>query len=296
MQQVKQPPPPLRLFVPDVPVALEKVILRTLEKNPTRRFQSAEALAQALTAAWAAKSTADAATQASHEVHPAPTAPVPLRIMLADDHTVLRKTLINLLSQRDEFIVVGEAGDGQTALDLALQIQPDVLLLDLNMPIKGGLDILPDIRRQAPNVKVLVLTGREEDWYIMRALRAGAHGYILKSSNESELMDGIIKVTQGHMVLGQGVAEKVVTGMLRLPNDPQKLTDSERQILLLIAGGFDNEQISERLGLPMPDFVEALARAMDKMKAKDRHAAALQALRNGDILLDELQTLTQMGS
>ena len=216
--------------------------------------------------------------------------------MLADDHTVLRKTLINLLSQRDEFIVVGEAGDGQTALDLALQIQPDVLLLDLNMPIKGGLDILPDIRRQAPNIKVLVLTGRDEDWYITQALRAGAHGYLLKSSSESDLIDGIIKVTQGHLVLGQGVAEKVVTGMLRLPDDPQKLTDSERQILLLIAGGFDNEQISERLGLPMPDFVEALARAMDKMKAKDRHAAALQALRNGDILLDELQTLTQMGS
>ena len=296
MQHVKQPPPPLRLFVADIPVALENVILKTLEKNPTHRFQSADALAQALTAALGGQATADAATQASHAVHPAPTAPVLLRIMLADDHTVLRKTLINLLSQRDEFVVVGEAGDGQTALDLALQIQPDVLLLDLNMPIKGGLDILPDIRRQAPNIKVLVLTGRDEDWYITQALRAGAHGYLLKSSSESDLIDGIIKVTQGHLVLGQGVAEKVVTGMLRLPDDPQKLTDTERQILLLIAGGFDNEQISERLNLPMPDFVEALARAMDKMKAKDRHAAALQALRNGDILLDELQTLTQMGS
>jgi DNA-binding NarL/FixJ family response regulator/tRNA A-37 threonylcarbamoyl transferase component Bud32 len=296
MQHVKQAPPPPRLFVPDLPVGLENVILKTLEKNPAHRFQSGEALALALTAAVRGETAADVPTRASHAVHVEQTERAPLRIMLADDHAVLRKTLVNFLSLRDEFIVVGEAGDGQAALDLALQIQPDVLLLDLNMPIKGGLDILPDIRQQAPNIKVLVLTGRDEDWYITQALRAGAHGYLLKASSESDLIDGIIKVMQGHLVLGQGVAEKVVSGMLKQPDDPRKLNDMERQILLLIAGGYDNEQISERLNLDMPELIEVLARAMDKMKAKDRHAAALQALRNGDILLDELQTLSQSGS
>src|SRR5690606_787751 len=87
----------------------------------------------------------------------------PLRILLADDHTLLRKTLVSYLEQRDDFVVVGEASNGEEALRLTLELQPNVLILDLNMPGKGGLDILPDLREQAPNIKVLVLTGRNED-------------------------------------------------------------------------------------------------------------------------------------
>ena len=293
MQHVKQPPAPLRLLNADVPVALENVILKALEKNPTRRFQSAGAFAQALNAALNPESASEAPTQGAQSVH-APVAQErpPLRVALADDHTVLRKTLVNFLSQRDEFIVLGEASDGNGALRLALELQPDVLLLDLNMPGRGGLDVLPEIKAKAPNVKVLVLTGRDEEWYITQALKAGANGYVLKSANESDLMDAIIKVSQGSLVLGQGVAEKVVTGMLKPRSDASQLTDDERQILLLIAGGYDNDQIAVRLNLPMPTLIESLARAMDKMKAKDRHAAALQALRQGVILLDELQSLS----
>ena len=270
------------------------MILKALEKNPARRFQSAGAFAQALSASLGPENGSEAPTQSAHSVHSTASVPgvVPLRIALADDHTVLRKTLVNFLSQRDEFIVLGEAGDGDGALRLALELQPDVLLLDLNMPGRGGLEVLPEIRAKAPNVKVLVLTGRDEEWYITQALKAGANGYILKSASESDLMDAILKVSQGNLVLGQGVAEKVVTGMLKPRNQPTQLTDDERQILLLIAGGYDNDQIAERMGIEMPTLIESLARAMDKMKAKDRHAAALQALRQGVILLDELQSLS----
>ncbi|MBI1259640.1 MAG: protein kinase [Chloroflexi bacterium] len=293
MQHVKQPPAPLRLLNADVPVALENVILKALEKNPTRRFQSAGAFAQALSAALLPESPSDSPTQPAQSVHaPSPQERPPLRVALADDHTVLRKTLVNFLSQRDEFLVLGEASDGNGALRLAVELEPDVLLLDLNMPGRGGLDVLPEIKEKAPNVKVLVLTGRDEEWYITQALKAGANGYVLKSASESDLMDAIIKVSQGTLVLGQGVAEKVVTGMLKPRSDASQLTDDERQILLLIAGGYDNDQIAERLNLPMPTLIESLARAMDKMKAKDRHAAALQALRQGVILLDELQSLS----
>jgi DNA-binding NarL/FixJ family response regulator len=137
-----------------------------------------------------------------------------------------------------------------------------------------------------------VLTGRDEEWYITQALRAGAHGYVLKSSSETDLIDAILKVSQGTLVLGQGVAEKVVTGLFKPQTDPHRLTDDERQVLLMIAGGMDNDQIAERLNLPMPSLIETLARAMDKMRAKDRHAAALHALRQGYILLDELQSLS----
>lgn len=295
MQHVKQPPPPPRLVVPTLPVSLEAVILKALEKNPVRRFQTCAALAQALTASLRAEQH-EAPTQPASPVKPnvsannLPEARAPLRVLVADDHTMLRKTLINFLSQHDELIVIGEAGDGESALNQVLSLLPDVLLLDLNMPIRGGLEILPDVRRQAPNVKVLVLTGRDEDWYITQALRAGAHGYMLKSASETDLLDGINKVVQGHLVLGQGVAEKVVSGMLNR-GEVGKLTDSERQLLLLVAGGYDNEAIAERMGLPMPTVIETLAKAIDKMKARDRHAAALQALRQGYILLDELQSL-----
>lgn len=301
MQHVKQPVPPPRLIVPALPVALEGIILKSLEKNPVRRYQSAESMAQALHAALRSDTsrsdnTNEAPTQPSRAVRSDAPAlitsdtPAPIRVFVADDHTMLRKTLINFLSQHDEIMIIGEAGDGETAFQQVLALQPDVLLLDLNMPIKGGLEILPDVRKQAPNVKVLILTGRDEDWYITQALRSGAHGYLLKSSSEDDLLDGIHKVTQGTLVLGRGVAEKVVTGMLG-QNDGSKLTEDERLLLLLVAGGYDNEAIAQRMRLTMPGVIETLARAIDKMKAKDRHAAALNALRQGYILLDELQAL-----
>lgn len=283
LQHVKEPPPSMRAANPSIPVALESVIFKALEKNPSRRFQNAGALAQAL---GSVLNGSEAPTQASRVLH---TERPMIRVALADDHAVLRKTLVSFLSERDDFLVVGEAGDGEAALQLAIDLQPDVLLLDLNMPGKGGLDVLPDIRAKAPDVRVLVLTGRDEEWYITQALKAGAHGYVLKSANEADLIESIVKVTQGTLVLGKGVAEKVVTGMLSPA--PNKLTETERQILLLVAGGYDTDQIAARLNLSLPTLIESLARAMDKMKAKDRHAAALNALRQGDILLDELHAL-----
>jgi serine/threonine protein kinase/DNA-binding CsgD family transcriptional regulator len=295
MQHIKQPVPPPRLLVPTLPLALESVILKMLEKIPARRFQTGEAVAQALAAAIRSEvSSHDAPTQPSRPItglEEQDDKSGPLRVLLADDHTILRKTLVNFLSQRDEFMVVGEAGDGETALQQTLALTPDVLVLDLNMPGKGGLDVIPEIRAKAPSVRVLVLTGRNEDYYINRALRAGAHGYILKSASENDLLDAIQKVGQGQLVLGYGVAEVVMEMVRGRSGDSDKLTETERSILLLIAGGYSNEVIAERLKLTLPAVIEALAKAMDKLGAKDRHAAALQALRQGDILLDELHEL-----
>ena len=300
LQQVKQPPPPPRLIVPDLPVALESVILKALEKNPAHRFQSCDAMASALQASLGSAGAADsgapslpgkAATGAMTRATAQSARPT-TRIVLADDHTLLRKSLAGFLESRDEFIVVGEAANGDEALAKVLEQLPDVLILDLNMPVRSGLDVLPDIRAQAPAVKVLVLTGRNEDWYIMQALRAGAHGYILKSSEENDLVDALEKVLQGHLVLGQGVAEKVVTGLLGGGSQSDKLTDSERMVLLNVAGGLENDQIARRLGIPTMQLIETLAGAMNKLGARDRNAAALQALQRGYILIDELHALT----
>ena len=122
-----------------------------------------------------------------------------------------------MLESSGNFVVVAEAGDGDSALNKALAVLPDILLLDINMPGRSGLEILPLLRRDAPDVKVLILTGRDEDAYIVRALRSGAHGYILKSADEKELIDAIAKVMSGQLVLGRGVAERVVTGLLTQP-------------------------------------------------------------------------------
>jgi serine/threonine protein kinase/DNA-binding CsgD family transcriptional regulator len=304
LQQVKQPPPPPRLISSEIPPALEAVILKTLEKSPARRYQSCGALAAALEASLAqAGADNQSGSGPAHSTWadtlqaPSPgTASRPqrrtLRVILADDHSLLRRSLSALLETREEFVVVAEAGDGETALQQTLSIQPDVLLLDLNMPRRGGLDILPEVRAGAPDVKVLVLTGREEEAYIVRALRAGAHGYILKSSDEIDLLEAISRVMRGELVLGRGVTEKVVGEMLSPHGtDDNALTSLEAQILLYIAAGYENDAIARRLNQPLTDIIEGLASAMNKIDARDRHAAALKALRRGAILLEDLHNL-----
>lgn len=305
LQQVKQPPPPPRLLMPELPPALEAVILKALEKNPTRRFQSCAALATAIEAVlpqatvdtdtsnrrpdWSDVLQTAASRQQGGALRPRKRT---LRVILADDHTLLRRSLANLLETHDDFVVVAEAGDGESALEQTVSIQPDVLMLDINMPIRNGLDILPEIRAKAPEVKVLILTGREEDAYIIRALRAGAHGYMLKSADESELIDALRKVVEGQLMLGRGVAEKMVTGMLNTDETNSiKLSETDQRVLLYIAAGQDNEEIAGRIGVQLIDLIEILAKIMDKLGTKDRHATALKALREGYILLDDLHDL-----
>jgi serine/threonine protein kinase/DNA-binding CsgD family transcriptional regulator len=299
LQQVKQVPPPPRLVAPEIPVALETVILKALEKNPVRRFQSCKALAAALDSVIGkdverveekSSSAPDSTPQPERPTLPRPSGKPALRVILADDHTILRKTLASFLETREDFVVVAEAGDGDAAIQQTLAILPDVLVLDLNMPIKTGLEVLPVVRAKAPSVKVLVLTGRDEDAYIVRALRAGAHGYLLKSADESEFVDGILKVTQGQLVLGRGVAERIVSGILT-DGSKDKLDETERKVLVCVAAGYENDAIARYLHLSVPVTIEALARAMDKIGAKDRYAAALIALRMGHIMLEELQAL-----
>ena len=295
LQQVRQPPPPPRLIVPDLSLSLEQVILKALEKNPMRRFQSCRVFAEALQDSLKAEIPPDAPTIPQRLTgtltSPAPNTSKTIRLVLADDHSVLRKALVGALEARPEFVVIGEASNGEAALNQTITLKPDVLVLDLNMPGRGGLDVLPEIRASMPDVKVLVLTGREESGYIVRALRAGANGYILKSSDEEELIDAILRVSQGHLVLGQGVTEKVVTGLIGDAKPTAELNDSERHILLYVARGLSNDDIAHQLNVAMPLVIETLASVMNKLGAKDRNEAALVALREGYIVLDELHNL-----
>ncbi|MEM6284308.1 MAG: protein kinase [Chloroflexota bacterium] len=289
LQQVKQAPPKPSSMDPNIPMALENIILRSLEKKPDRRYQTAEALAGALEA------VVDVPAGAGIEARRTATVQFKrrtIRVMLADDHNVLRKTLTSFLEQREDIVVVGEADNGEAALNQVTALLPDVLILDLNMPGMGGLEVLPKVKQEAPSVKVLVLTGREEDWYIVQALSAGANGYLMKSGDEAELIDGILQVMQGQLVLGAGVPERMVDGMIGKKTNPgASLTEGERQVLLYVAAGYENDEISRKISMPLPTLIETLAQSMNKLKAKDRHAAALKALREGFISLDDLHEL-----
>ena len=309
LQHVQQSPEPPSKIVQDLPLALETVILKVLEKNPNRRFQTMEALAKALRAALPTTTELRSVNNEGENGSPkaewnktiqtdklrdpsSRTRGNVVRVLLADDHTILRKTLANFIETHDEYIIIAEASDGNEALEKTLETHPDLLILDLNMPNKSGLEILPQIKLQAPNVKVLVLTGRDDDAYIVRALRAGANGYILKSADENELFESMGKVIKDELVLGRGVAEKVVTGLLTEDSE-HLLTDLERQILLYVAGGYENSTIARQLAMSMTDVIESLAQIMNKIQATDRHSAALKALRIGEIVLEDLHNLIE---
>ncbi len=257
-------------------------------------MKSAGAMAAALAAAISPRSLtleADASSEADAiEVVEYRQPSGKIRVALADDHRILRTSLALYLGENEQFEVVGEADNGQMALELVRDKHPDVLLLDLNMPGMSGLDILPQIRSTWPDVKVLVLTGRDEDTYIMRALRSGAHGYILKTTGEDALVQAVLDVAKGNLILGHGVAERVVQELMARQQATSgiQVSDLDRAILTGIAAGMTNDQIADRLKLDPQIIAEQLMTLLEQLGAKSRTEASLIALRRGLILLEDL--------
>ena len=284
IQHVSKPPVPPSQLMSGVPIFLERAILRALEKQPDSRYPSAAAMAEALTARKSSDPD-NLMTQAAPSADETPR----IRVVLVDDHAILRATLATVLDNSGEIEVVGEGGDGQEAIQLADELRPEVMLLDLNMPRKGGLAALPEIKANHPEIKVLVLTGRDENAYIMRALRAGANGYMLKTANEHELIQAVHDVALGGLVLGQGVAERIVQS-LQLMEQSDPLTEEERDVLRCIAvGEEDNAAIARRLGWDDVQVTRTVMRVVDKLGVKSRTDAALAALRSGWISVDDMQ-------
>ncbi len=294
LQQVKKAPKPPREIVSEISVALERVILKALAKQPEERFETAGAMADALGAALEQSSTVGLAALGDTHLDvtvmdgPPSVGSGRIRVVLADDHRILRASLAMFLGDTQDIEVVGQADDGQQALVLVEQQQPDVVLLDLNMPGMSGLDVLPLVRKQWPDIKVLVLTGRDEDTYVMRALRAGAHGYVLKTIAEDDLVRAVRDVAQGHLVLGREITEKVVRGLIDQDESTERISDLDRAILIGIAAGLTNDQIAERLRLD-PQLVDAqLMVLIEQLGARSRADASLVALRQGIIALEDL--------
>ena len=198
-----------------------------------------------------------------------------VRILLADDHTILRDGIRALLEDEPDMLVVGEAEDGRTAVKLACQLKPDVVLMDIAMPLLNGLEATRQIKHDCPQAKVLILTMHENEEYIRQVLASGAMGYILKDAAARELLDAIHTVQRGEAVLSPAITRLVIENYLRW-GDLEKedasngLSPREREVLQLIAEGYTNKQMSEILCISIKTVQAHRANLMSKLDLHDR--------------------------
>ena len=198
-----------------------------------------------------------------------------IRILLADDHTILRDGIRSLLEDEQDMQVVGEAEDGHAAVKMTAQLEPDVVVMDIAMPLLNGLEATRQIKRSHPQVKVLILTMHENEEYIRQVLATGAMGYILKDAAARELLGAIRAVHQGEAVLSPAITRLVIEDYLRW-GEPQPepvsngLSAREREVLQLIAEGYTNKQIGEILCISVKTVQAHRNSLMQKLDLHDR--------------------------
>jgi len=195
--------------------------------------------------------------------------------VLADDHAVVREGLKALVNAQSDMYVVGEAADGEAAWRAAKELKPDVLVMDLSMPLLGGAEATERVRRDCPDVKVLALTVHEERLYLTQLLRAGASGYVLKRAASSELVRAVRTVAAGGTYIDPSIAGTLVEGYLESnesaeppPND--SLSGREREVLMRIAKGFSNKEIAAELGLSVKTVETYKSRVAEKLGLRTR--------------------------
>jgi DNA-binding NarL/FixJ family response regulator len=209
----------------------------------------------------------------------------PVRVLLVDDQALFREALRTLLEVRPEIEVVGEAGDGDAALRQAADLRPDVVLMDLHMPVLDGIAATRRLRVEQPDVRVLALTTFDEDEDVFAALRAGAVGYLLKDVTSDRLVEALLAAARGESVLQPSVAARVVARFAQLPDDgprrPQPLvvplSDRELEVLRLLAEGGSNREIAAGLFLAEGTVKNHVTNVLAKLGARDRTQAALRA-------------------
>ncbi len=222
----------------------------------------------------------------------------PFRILLADDHAVLRAGLRMLLSAEADMEVVGEAGDGRQVIEKATTLQPDIILLDLTMPGIDGLVALPRLRELAPEARVLILTMHEDEAYLRQALQAGAAGYVLKKAADTELLSAIRAVAQDEMYVHPAMTKVLLEGLLpRSPaltdSDAQRwegLSEREQQVMRGVVLGYTSEEIAGQYHLSVKTVYTYRSRAMLKLGVDNRAQLVDLALRLG-ILREDARDL-----
>ncbi|NCF65887.1 MAG: response regulator [Chloroflexi bacterium] len=215
----------------------------------------------------------------------------PIGVLIVDDHALVRKGLLALLNVRPEVHVVGEAIDGMEAVHLASTQYPDVILMDLEMPTKDGITAIKEIREKQQESKILVLTSYTDDERVIAAIRAGANGYLLKTTTPDDLLQAIRRVHQGDLPLDPSITSTIVRQLNR-PSTPQttrpgQLTEREMDVIKLVAKGLTNQQIATELAVSERTVSTHVSRILTKLQLENRTQAALYALRTGLADLDE---------
>jgi NarL family two-component system response regulator LiaR len=211
-----------------------------------------------------------------------------IRVLIADDHTVVRKGIRTLLLTEPGLAVVGEAVDGVEAAALYRSLLPDVLLLDLQMPRRGGLEVITELKRDFPEVHILVLTSSSDEEVVLTAVQSGALGYLMKDSTPEELVEAIHAVHNGRPFLQPSVAFKFMQAMKRPSTTHEEpLTEREHDILRHVAHGLSNQEIADRLTISERTVRTHISHILDKLALENRTQAALYALRHGLTSLDE---------
>jgi DNA-binding NarL/FixJ family response regulator len=208
-----------------------------------------------------------------------------VRVLVVDDQSLFREALVTLLGARPEVEVAGEAGDGQQALERAAAVGPDVVLMDLHMPVLDGIAATRRLRTEQPGVRVLALTTFDDDEDVFAALRAGALGYLLKDVSADRLVEAVLAASRGESVLQPSVAAKVVARFAQLDDAPRPraqplvvpLSDRELDVLRLVADGRSNREIAAALFLAEGTVKNHVTNVLGKLGARDRTQAALRA-------------------
>ncbi|HOC23885.1 MAG TPA: response regulator transcription factor [bacterium] len=210
------------------------------------------------------------------------------RIMIADDHAVLRDGLRLLLSSYPQFEVIGEADDGMTAVSTALQLKPDVLLLDIAMPNMRGIEAILELKRLEPEIKILVLSMHDREEYVLQAMKNGADGYILKKSAAAELVAALNHVISGEIYLSPSVSRHLVRNWLRdeesmagVSRVDTELSERERTVLKLIAEGRSNKEVASLLHISAKTVETHRARIMSKLELRTVPDLVRYAIKSG---------------
>jgi DNA-binding NarL/FixJ family response regulator len=221
------------------------------------------------------------------------TQPPKIRVLLADDHAVVRAGIRQFLEHADDIDIIVEADDGEAAKALIQRHQPDVAVVDIQMPKASGIEVTRWVRSNFREVGVLVLTAFDDDPYVMAVLQAGANGYVLKTASPLEIIQAIRDVHAGKSAVNALIAQKLISQITRQTTEPvvEPLTEREMEVLKMTAKGYTNKAIGAQLGISDRTVQGHLAHIFDKMNATSRTEAVMRAVSLGWISQDVIQSL-----
>jgi NarL family two-component system response regulator LiaR len=217
-----------------------------------------------------------------------------IRVIIADDHAVVREGTRKILDQEEDIHVLAEANNGEEAVRLADELKPDVILMDISMPVMDGIEATRIIKEKHPEITILILTAYDDDQFIFSLLEAGAAGYLLKNIHHHELVEAIRSVYSGESVLHPSVARKVLNRFGKSEEKSEKkallepLSEREMEVLKLVTKGYSNKEIADQLYLSIRTVQGHLGNIFNKLMVSSRTEAVVRALKEGWVTLDDI--------